>query len=670
MSQEQQRYGALGGGDRPLVGDTVLGKDEMEEAEIQEGPVIVETETSVRYLGVKLEKAAKRDGVFVPKREQYVDYINDKELSLPMQRDIAVAFSGGDPIIMEGGTSLGKTTTVRKMAAELGWEVHYVNLNGATDVEDLMGRYIPNPHRKIMEESEYIFADGKVTSGLRQEEGKIKIIILDELNAANPNILIRLHEVLDALERGGEVVLSEDASEVVSVNKGRTKVIGLMNPPGKGYIGREALDPAQLRRWNYQKLPTELPKGTFTHATQSLFFKKQTEVANLTKDKYILSREQVLGEEQLEEIPGMVEIVKKYEEFHLGAKALLKNRSIATDQPQPFMYDDRMEPRRVRDFILRFYNGDITETMQQALRYYYVNKLENEVDKKKLEELVRLVEYTGPKGETKRKGLEEEGTTITSKKPAGVEKRKSEKSKLEQAKEIMGDQFYGPEEIANAFGFVVEKDKIPAIPYSRAELKKAKELGERLVLRISKDNDGKAMTMEHLGKLAQVRMSEDEGKLLYGDWSEAEEFFTKHSLETEWKLVGGNLLKNSTSKTYVEQTKVLRDYLKGIKALTEEEEAECSDENLARIADDAKKLAGLEINQKHRRSPGEVLYDWFLHFKKFKDRDYLEKNYDWTNIVSSGGGLVDLGALDSFGARVSGYYPGLHAANLGVVSVR
>ncbi len=439
MSQEQQRYGALGGGDRPLVGDTVLGKDEMEEAEIQEGPVIVETETSVRYLGVKLEKAAKRDGVFVPKREQYVDYINDKELSLPMQRDIAVAFSGGDPIIMEGGTSLGKTTTVRKMAAELGWEVHYVNLNGATDVEDLMGRYIPNPHRKIMEESEYIFADGKVTSGLRQEEGKIKIIILDELNAANPNILIRLHEVLDALERGGEVVLSEDASEVVSVNKGRTKVIGLMNPPGKGYIGREALDPAQLRRWNYQKLPTELPKGTFTHATQSLFFKKHTEVANLTKDKYILSREQVLGEEQLEEIPGMVEIVKKYEEFHLGAKALLKNRSIATDQPQPFMYDDRMEPRRVRDFILRFYNGDITETMQQALKYYYVNKLENEVDKKKLEELVRLVEYTGPKGETKRKGLEEEGTTITSKKPAGVEKRKSEKSKLEQAKEIMGD---------------------------------------------------------------------------------------------------------------------------------------------------------------------------------------------------------------------------------------
>ncbi len=83
------------------------------------------------------------------------------------------------------------------MCSELGWEVHYANLNGATDVEDLMGRYIPNPHRTKPDDPEYIFADGRVTAGLRQEEGKTKVIVLDEINAAAPNILIRLHEVLD-----------------------------------------------------------------------------------------------------------------------------------------------------------------------------------------------------------------------------------------------------------------------------------------------------------------------------------------------------------------------------------------------------------------------------------------------------------------------------------------
>lgn len=256
------------------------------------------------------------------------------------------------------------------------------------------------------------------------------------------------------------------------------------------------------------------------------------------------------------------------------------------------------------------------------------------------------------------------------------------------AKEIMRNQFYGPEEIENAFGFSVDKSKIPKIPYSKEELKKAKKLGERLVLRISEDDDGNPMTMEHLSNLAQARMTEDEGKLLgpapgwdkakgkllmdiiwYKD--EAEEvFYKKITLRTEWKLVGGNLLKNSTNKIYVEQIKVLRDYLKSVGSLTAEEESECSNENLDKISNDAQKLAGLEINQKHRRSPGEVLYDWFLHFKKFKDGDYLEEKYDWTNIISSGGYLVTIGKIDLAGASVTEALHNFQHESLGVVSVR
>ena len=264
---------------------------------------ITETEDSASYLGVTLEKAKGGNGQFIPRREQYKDFINDKEVALPLQRDIAVAFVSGEPLLVDGGTSLGKTTTVKKMAAELGWEIHYANLNGATDVEDLMGRYIPNPHKSKPEDPEYIFADGKVTSGLRQEEGKTKIIILDEFNAWAPNILIRLHEVLDSLERGGDVVLSEDASEAVAVNKEKTKIIALMNPPGKGYFGREPLDPAQLRRWVYKKLPTELPEGTFSFSTDALFG-IGSGMQNITPDMFLRARGEGLTTEQLQDIPG------------------------------------------------------------------------------------------------------------------------------------------------------------------------------------------------------------------------------------------------------------------------------------------------------------------------------------------------------------------------------
>ncbi len=82
---------------------------------------------------------------------------------------------------------------------------------------------------------------------------------------------------------------------------------------------------------------------------------------------------------------------------------------------------------------------------------------------------------------------------------------------LKMAEKIMGDQFYGPEEIEKAFKFKVDKDKISEMPYGPAELKKAKELGERLVLRISEDGEGNTMTMEHLANLAQSKMTKDEG---------------------------------------------------------------------------------------------------------------------------------------------------------------
>ncbi|MFH1661604.1 MAG: AAA family ATPase [Candidatus Falkowbacteria bacterium] len=379
-------------------------EEKEEEKNKQELRSIQENENSVSYLGVKLEKAENRDSELIPKKEKYQDYIND-QFSLELQKKIAISFSQGDPILIEGGTSIGKTTTVRKMASELGYETHYANLNGATDVEDLMGRYIPNPKKAKQDDPEYIFADGKATSGLRQEQGKKKIIILDELNSASPNILIRLHEVLDALERGEEVVLSEDASETVKTNKEKTKIVALMNPPGKGYFGREPLDPAQLRRWVYQKEATDLPKKTFSHSTQALFnLAPKSEEA--PKESFIISPDQKLDEEQLAEIPGIKEIVKQYEEFHNAAKEMLKNRSIAEDQPQPFNYDDRMEPRRVRDFILKFYSGDISETAQTALRYYYANKLESDEDKAKLEELIRNIKYVPKTEDSKRKGLD------------------------------------------------------------------------------------------------------------------------------------------------------------------------------------------------------------------------------------------------------------------------
>jgi len=651
---------------------------------------IAETETGLAYLGVGLEKSQAGNGQFVPKREQYADFINDKEVALPLQRDIAIAFLSGEPLLVDGGTSLGKTTTVRKMAAELGWEIHYANLNGATDVEDLMGRYIPNPHKSKPEDPEYIFADGKVTSGLRQEEGKTKIVILDEFNASAPNILIRLHEVLDALERGGDVILSEDASEAVPVNKERTKIIALMNPPGKGYSGREPLDPAQLRRWVYKKLPSELPEGTFSYSTDALFGAEPTS-QNVTPDMFIRAREESLTSEQLQEVPGMREVLEKYKEFHKAAKELLKNRKVAEDQPQPFTFDDRMEPRRVRDFVLRFYTGDINETFQQALQYYYANKLEGEADRKKLGELIRLVEYKPKVTESKRKGTEREEKTAEKTKPEAKRAEAVPETKLEGpvaeqievAIEKLGkENVFGPKEIEKIFG--VRLAEVPGIPFSVEELERAEKLGQMLLLRVDKTAEGKPMSLEAMTEVMTKRWK-DEGKgdlLSTADgWKTwiGEDRFTTESPRTGWALVSKDVLPESLSKNYLEQTEVIIATLKNevfkdmdvpeeyTKAIAEFESKKAK---LAELINEdwkkaAKELTELKISQMTRQTFPETIYDLAVYYDVNNERLLSDKR-TWSTSLDPGGYVVSLGYFGAGGVDGDGWSPDGRGGYLGV----
>ena len=647
---------------------------------------IIEAEESISYLGVTLEKAKNAGSQFVPKREQYSNFINDKEVALPLQRDIAVAFLNGEPLLVDGGTSLGKTTTVRKMAAELGWEIHYANLNGATDVEDLMGRYIPNPHKSKPEDPEYVFADGKVTSGLRQEEGKTKVIILDEFNASAPNILIRLHEVLDALERGGEVVLSEDASEAVEVSKGKTKVIALMNPPGKGYFGREPLDPAQLRRWVYKKMPGELPAGTFSYATDALFG-VAPESHHATPDMFLQAREQALTPEQLQEMPGIQEILEKYKEFHKAAKELLKGRKIAEDQPQPFTFDDRMEPRRVRDFILGFYSGDINETFQQALRYYYANKLESDADRRKLGELIRLVEYKPKVAKSKRKGLErgEKAKAEAPVKPELAPETKLEGTVAEQieaAVEILGkENVFGPKEVEKTFG--VRLAEVPGIPFSVQEIERAKEMGQMLVLRVEKTEDGKPMSIGTISDIVVKKWKSEGSAMLrtHDGWKSfiGEEAFTKNAPRSGWALVSREVLSDSLSKNYIEQTEVLIKTLKE-KAFKDMElpeayqeaieEFQSQKDELTKLMTEnwqeaAKRLSTLKITQLTRQSLEEVVYDLAIYYDSNKKRLLADK-YARTSSLEPVGRLVRVGGFKSDGVLGSGWEPDDRRGDVGV----
>lgn len=653
-------------------------------------PIRAETE-SVSYLGVELPKAANAENA--PKPEQYADYIND-EFALELQKKIAVSWKQGDPILIEAGTSVGKTTAVRKMCADLGYEVHYVNLNGATDIEDLMGRYIPNRDRQASTDPEYVFADGKVTSGLRQEEGKIKVILLDEYNAAAPNILIRLHEVLDALERGGEVVLSEDASEKIQVEKSTTKVVGLMNPPGRGYLQREPLDPAQIRRWVYQKEASELPKESFQHAVRAQFGFGEPTIP-MPEEAYLFAGEAALTPDQLREIPGIEDMLSKYAEFHEAAKELIGNRLVAADQPQKFTFDDRMELNRVTSFIATFYRGDLNRTMQDALRYYYAGKLLERADKEKLEELIRVVEYVPPQN-SRRKGLEqpleaggqdeEDGAETDAERGAA----RGEAAGLADAERIMGrENLLGPADVEKVFG--IKLDRVPDVPFTKAELERAKELGQQLILQVDemlvtersgmlsrKSESVGPLTLENLKK--RFEKAHDDGRVFWDqDWYEGEYFFKNEKPRFGWKLTSKEVIPYSVSENYLGQTASIATYLEhevfDSGKMSPDYEAAISEFNrerdkIERLMDSdwekaSEALADLKITKLTRELPVEVMYRLILQEGARSER-LLSSMYTWTARRASDGEFVLVGEFDSEGAYVLSYRPDYTHDALGV----
>ena len=148
------------------------------------------------------------------------------------------------PILIEGPTSTGKTSSIEYLAKRTGHRFVRINNHEHTDIQEYLGTYVSDPTGKL------IFQDGLLVRALRRGDW----IVLDELNLAPTDVLEALNRLLDD---NRELVVPE-TQEVIRPHP-NFLLFATQNPPGL-YGGRKVLSRAFRNRFlevYFDDLPQE-----------------------------------------------------------------------------------------------------------------------------------------------------------------------------------------------------------------------------------------------------------------------------------------------------------------------------------------------------------------------------------------------------------------------------
>ena len=148
---------------------------------------------------------------------------------------LAYSIANNLPALLIGETGVGKTQAVRYLAWKTRNGLRRVNLNGATTVDEFLGKMLIN------EQGTY-WVNGVLVNAMLAGDW----ILLDEINACLPEIAFCLHSLLDDDRM---VVLMEYDGRIVRPHP-HFRLFASMNPSEEGrYGGTKMLNEALLDRF-------------------------------------------------------------------------------------------------------------------------------------------------------------------------------------------------------------------------------------------------------------------------------------------------------------------------------------------------------------------------------------------------------------------------------------
>ena len=488
------------------------------EAKLPVSPGLQDLGDRVSFMGVEVAKG--KGGPLTPDAKRFEkDVVTEWDLKL-MQK-LAVGLELNQSILLEGGSGIGKSSTVDRMCGYLQRDVYYANC-AEYDIDTLIGS------KTIGKDGSVEWRDGIVTKWLRDGG----VLFLDEYNFMRGEVRGRLHEVLDSVLRGtGAVSLTENYGEQIKVHPD-CRLIAAQNEPGNDQSDRQVLDAPQLTRFVYIKEVEDLPKEV--KLARALGAIGEDNVVTLKPEDYLRTAREPTP---LRDIPGIKDLISRYVEFADSIEQLVKTRQAGKGQPQPVYFSSSRDQKRVFEFVEKFFDGDSNGTFQKALRHYYKNKFASDIDREKVEHLIKLVETDLSALPSKRKGLDPDTAA-----QAGVSASSS--PPLAAVKKELGKNFLGPEEW-NAQG--IDVGEVPPIPTSITKKLLESDCplhpGEKikdthLLVLVPKTVNGEPYTAVKLDELCATRKGSGD-TLIHDGWKswKKQPWASQQQVESEWVLI-------------------------------------------------------------------------------------------------------------------------------------
>jgi cobaltochelatase CobS len=201
--------------------------------------------------------------------------------------DIVEDINDNKRTLLTGHSGTGKSSVFLQIAARIGQPCIRQSLSGGLAVSDFVGTY-------TIKDKESVWVDGILTFAMRHGYW----IILDEVDAAEPNILFCLNQVLESAESGESYLsLKEKGYEIVRPHKdfrifATANTIGIMQRYRHLYQGTNIMNAAfmlMLRIYHIDYLPEELEIELICKKFPSIppiFAKPLVIVANLIRESF------------------------------------------------------------------------------------------------------------------------------------------------------------------------------------------------------------------------------------------------------------------------------------------------------------------------------------------------------------------------------------------------